>query len=393
MLNLKTTNGHSLISPSGATRWANCPASVRLTMNGVERTNKSAQRGTDIHQLGEDLLNGKKHSEGTSVIREYDGGMFYAGRDMLEEATAYRDYVKDLIVGSHAELFVESKVEIFPEFELSGHVDACVIDQKVLHVIDLKTGRGAVSADNNMQLMMYAIGLYDEHEMFYEIDAIKLHIVQDNAMIHNTNSWECSVDDLMDFKEWIYERAEMALQEDSVCVPSEKACQWCGYADKCVALNEMTTNIISGEFDTIEETIDQVDQVSMDAVLTFLNNQKLIMTLLKAYEGRIEEEIRSGNDVEGWKVIQKRKNKSWVNEAEAHAKLKSWFTKDEFDEFLNVKLITPTQALKLTKGELTDRKVKIFDELWEQKEGDLALAPSSSKAPAVIFGDQFDEEE
>ena len=93
MLNTTTTNGHSLISPSGATRWANCAGSVRLTMKEEQTTNASAQRGTDIHQMGEGILNGMEYTEAQSVIRDNDSGdgagMFYANRDMLEEAKDY----------------------------------------------------------------------------------------------------------------------------------------------------------------------------------------------------------------------------------------------------------------------------------------------------------------
>ena len=61
--------------------------------------------------------------------------------------------------------------------------------------------------------------------------------------------------------------------------------------------------------------------------------------------------------------------------------------------YLNVKLITPTQASKLIKGgDISARKANIFDTLWEQNDGDIALAPSSHKSPAVLMGDQFDEE-
>ena len=56
MLDTTTTNGHSLISPSGATRWANCAGSVRFTMNEKQTTNSAAQRGTDIHQMGEGIF-------------------------------------------------------------------------------------------------------------------------------------------------------------------------------------------------------------------------------------------------------------------------------------------------------------------------------------------------
>ena len=390
MLDTTTTNGHSLISPSGATRWATCAGSVRLTMKEKQTTNSAAQRGTDIHQMGEGILNGIEYVEAQSVIRDNqsgDGkGMFYANRAMLEEAKAYAEYVRSIMTGPHAELFVESHVMILPEYDLSGHVDASVILDKTLHVIDLKTGRNAVSAENNMQMQLYAIGLYEEHEMFYDIENIKLHIVQDNDMIHNTNSWELSVDDLMDFGEWINERARLALQEDSVCTPSEKACQYCSHASKCSALLDKANEIITGEFEDIDEV--NPDEVSIETMLEFVNNKKLIATLTKAYEQRMLDELTAGNTVDGFKLVMGRKNKAWINETEAYKKLKTWLP---LDDVAPRKLATPSQVNKLLGGKVSARKKNVFDTLYEVPEGQPQVAPSSDKRPTYVPIDNFDD--
>tara|TARA_R110000772_G_scaffold5454_4_gene19504 strand:+ start:13101 stop:14165 length:1065 start_codon:yes stop_codon:yes gene_type:complete len=352
-----------------------------------------AQRGTDIHQLGEGILIGTEYTMNSSVQRDMGNGMFYAGAPMLEEAEAYAKYVKALMVAPHAELFVESKVSIIPEHDVSGHVDACVITQNVLHVIDLKTGGGAVDAENNSQMMMYAIGLYEEHEMFYDIDIIKLHIVQNNAMIQNTNAWECTVDDLMDFKEWIIERARLARQEDSECNPSEKACQWCSYSSRCQALHDFTVGIVTGDFEDMEamdEVVSTTDHkdLSMEHVTTMLNYRTMINSLMKSYEERVFDELNAGNDVDGFKLVKGRKNKKWVNETEAYDKLKSWLP---LDDVAPRKLVSPTQANKLLGGSVSARKKNTFDTLYEVPEGALQLAPSSDKREAVVIANDFEE--
>ena len=321
--------------------------------------------------------------------------MFYAGKPMLEEAKAYADYVKSLMVGPHSELFVESQVSILPEYDVSGHVDACVIDGSTLHVIDLKTGRGAVSAENNLQMQLYAIGLYEEHEMFYEIETIKLHIVQDNDMIHNTNSWELSVDELMDFKDWISERARLALQEDSVCTPNPQQCQWCDHKDKCVALNESVMDIVNGEFESLdelmEETGGEAEMVSQEAILKLVENEKLITDLIKAYKDRLTSDLLAGEKIDGYKLVQTTKRKKWVNENEAYKKIKGWMTVPEFEDFAPRKLCTPTQAAKMLKGKMTSRKENIFETLFEVPEGDITFAPVSDKRKEYIPAEGFDD--
>lgn len=389
MLCTRTTNGHSLISPSGATRWASCAGSVRLTMNEENKTNAMAQRGTDIHQLGEMMLKGETFEVGVSVPRELHGddkpSMFWANADMVEEATNYCNYVHDLATDPSAEILAEAKVVIIPEYDVNGHIDATVINNKTLHIVDLKTGRGEVSAEENMQLQLYALGTLDEHDMFYDFDTVVLHIVQDNAMISNTHSWETTPEDLEDFREWITERARLALQEDSICTPSEKACQWCSHASKCEGLMEEVT----GAFEMVEDDVKSDTNLSIDVISFIMSKRKMFDTAMKAYEGRIEDEIRQGNDVEGFKLVKGRKNKRWVNENEAYDKLKTWLP---LDDIAPRKLLSPTQATKLLKGgDISARKSNIFDTLFEVPEGDIKLVASSAKGEPVVFGEDFED--
>ena len=389
MLNTMTTNGHSLISPSGASRWTTCSGSVRLTMDEENTTNAMAQRGTDIHQLGEMLLNGEEVVEARSVAREVWGdekpSMFYANRDMVEEATNYFDYVQALATEDGAEIIAEAKVEIIGEYDVSGHIDATVISGTTLHVVDLKTGRGRVSAEENLQLQLYALGTLDEHEMFYDFDKVVLHIVQDNAMISNTHSWETTPEDLEDFREWVTERARLALQEDSVCTPSESACQWCSHASKCEALGGEVTET----FETLEETVKEgVGEMSLEDIAFIMSKQKILSTAFKAYEQRITDELHAGNKVEGFKLVMGRKNKKWINENEAYDKLKSWLP---LDDVAPRKLQSPTQVNKLLGGQISARKKNVFDTLYEVPEGLPQLAPSSDSRAEYIPTEEFED--
>lgn len=389
---------HSLLSPSSSHRWAVCAASVRLTRDIPNTTNARAQRGTDIHQLGEMLLRGDTTLEkGRSVVRaddRADAPMFYIIADMLEEATQYANYVKALMTDPDAELMIEAKADLnMVAPDTSGHVDAVVINGATLHIIDLKTGRGEVSAENNSQLMLYALGIYHEIEMFYDIDTIKLHIVQDNQMITNTNSWELGVDDLLDFGEWIAERAKLALAEDSECTPTEKACQWCSYSSKCKALFDLVNDVITGDFADLDElanvpTKQISEEVSIEEMTNFLSHKKMIDNLVKAYEERIFNELSAGNEVSGFKLVMSRKNKAWINETEAYDKLKTWLP---LDDVAPRKLVSPSAVEKMLGKSISTRKKNVFDELYETPAGQPQLAPASDKRPSYKPTVDFDD--
>ena len=387
MLDTKVNGNHSLISPSGAARWTACPASVRFGMQYEDTTNAMAQRGTDIHQLGEMMLNGEKINVGTSIPRECGNGMFWANADMLAEAQAYHDYVHSLATEPDAEIMAEQKVDIIPEYDVSGHIDATVINGDTLHIVDLKTGRGPVSAEGNLQLQMYALGTLDS--LFEDFEKVVLHIVQDNNMIHNTNSWETTPEDLEDFREWVTEKARLALQEDSECVPSEAACQWCPHAGNCEALTKEVTDAFDDlDATTEDEVVGKSVSSDMDTIIEFMKKKPLLDIAFKAYESRIEDELRAGKEVKGFKLIRATTRKKWVNETEAYDKLKSWLP---LDEVAPRKLATPTQVAKMLGKDISTRKKNVFEELWEQPEGELKCVPESARGKAVVVGDMFEE--
>lgn len=149
-----------------------------------------------------------------------------------------------------------------------------------------------VSAEENLQMQLYALGTLDEHEMFHEFDKVVLHIVQDNASVHNTNSWETTPEDLEDFREWITERARLALQEDSECTPSEAACQWCSHAPKCDALMKFTADALDfTDLDTEELIIGESIVAPIETITDLLTKKPLLDIAFKAFNQRIMDEI------------------------------------------------------------------------------------------------------
>ena len=69
----------------------------------------------------------------------------------------------------------------------------------------------------------------------------------------------------------------------------------------------------------------------------------MIIDLLNAYEERALFELESGNEVKGFKMVEKRVNKSWVDANAAYDKLTDLF---KLDEITTSKLMTPTQVAK-----------------------------------------------
>ncbi len=374
-------SAHAKLSPSASSRWLVCPGSIRLSENVEDKGNAAANRGTLIHKIGEDLLNGIEHHVGEMIACDEKELRTAIDNEMLNEAKAYAEYVRNLVKPGD-ELIVEMKVDlthIAPE--TFGHADSVVIDieNEILHVVDLKTGRQPVSAEQNTQLMLYAAGAYEEFNMFYGISTVRLHIVQDNSSVSNTNSWELSAEELEEFAEFAKERAAEALSDNAPCVPGETQCRYCPAVEKCPALMKE----IEKAFEDIEEGSDgePEETPTTERMAELVARKKLIDIAIARYEQYLLEAIMNGNKVPGFKVVRKQTRKRWVNEIEAFEKLRRW---GPLDEIAPRKLITPTQAEKIVLGkDASTKKKNIFNSLWEKPEGSLTLAPESDKRPPV----------
>lgn len=103
----------------------------------------------------------------------------------------YLDYIKDTALSLMAapSVRIEQRVyfkeytyaDLEDKIEGSGIADCIMLYRDTVHVIDFKYGKspnGLVSAKENPQLSLYALGAYRAYRMLYPISKVKLTIVQ-----------------------------------------------------------------------------------------------------------------------------------------------------------------------------------------------------------------------
>ena len=369
------------LGPSGSSRWLTCPASVRMTKDTPNRTNPAAELGTAVHEIGERCLRDGIEAKSFLGDTVYD---HLVDEKMVMDAQYYVDYVRSFLTET-SELFVEQKLDLQMVAEGTfGSSDAIVIADTTIHVFDYKNGRGHVDPVENTQGQLYALGAYHENSLFYDLDTVVIHIIQPNSSQGgHASSWEISVDDLLKFGDYAHTQAQLALTDDAPFCPSQKACQWCDYAPKCKAVYDYTMDIVETGMNDISS-----DEVTIEMVVELVGHKALITQTLKAYEARLESALLDGDTVDGWKLVEKRANKKWLNEITAYEKLIRWFKQDEFT---TRKLATPTQVMKLMGKDVSTKKKNIFDTLWETPETGLTIAPETDKRPAVSPTDDMDD--
>lgn len=354
---------HAKLSASGAHRWMACPGSVNAEGGRVDRTSSFAEEGTRAHDLMEIALKSGKPCRDLTQDRE-----------MADFVQVYVDYVNSLRQPGDA-LFIEYRVD-FSEWvpEGFGTADTIIVSDEVLHIIDLKYGKGVpVYAENNPQLMLYALGAYDECMFLSDFQSVKISIVQ--PRLDTISEWEISITDLLKFGEVVRQAALDTQNPKAKRVPGEKQCRWCKAKATCPALYKMTSDTLLADFEQIDEA-PQPHKLSFAQMRLALENKGLIEAWLLSVENSVKDLLLEGGTFEGFKLVEGRSVRKWSDEDQAGERLvdlvgeQNAFTK---------KLISPAQAEKLLGKK---DKAKIGD-IVAKPRGAATLAKETDPRPAI----------
>jgi hypothetical protein len=302
--------------------------------------------------------------------------------EMLRIAEEYADYVRSFLAPD-SQLLVEEKFDLsFIAPNTFGTSDTTVLVDGHLHVMDLKTGQLIVYAEENTQLMLYALGAL-EHFKDEFIEEVTLHIVQ--TRVGHISTWTTTVERLEEFRNFAHTQAMKIISDEVEFSPSDKACQWCLHKAKCETLATYVEDIVRGEFDDLDAIDGKADSVLPAHMTRILENESLIISFIKAVKDKALEELQNGNDVDGFKLVRSKKHKRWIDKDKAEAyllrKLKKAGT-------FKQTLITPAQAIKAVGKD----NAQHLEKMIEIPEGDIVLAPESDKRESVTaICDEFDE--
>ena len=377
---------HALLSPSSAHRWLACPASVAASAGLQDKPSEHAAEGTLAHDLAACAL-----ETGTDAP------------DTHPELQVYLDYVRAI----PGERMVEQRIDIAAvtgEAGAQGTADAVVIDGDTLHVIDLKWGRGVqVDAENNEQLILYALGALDSLDPLGEIETVALAIVQ--PRIGHLSKWVTTAEHLRGLQHRIRLAAGHALAltvkgpEPADYRPGEKQCRWCLAKATCPAATAHVLDTVAGDFTDVsqdlapqlEPGVIAVDRLGPDDLGRCMAALPLVETWVKAVRGETETRLLAGLPVPGFKLVAGRKGaRRWADEGEAEAALKAMRLKQE--QMYDLKLISPTTAEKLhSAGAIGPRQWPKLQGLITQADGAPSVAPDADKRPALAVSATADE--
>lgn len=367
---------HALLSPSAAHRWLNCTAAPRLEAGIEDKGSSFAEEGTLAHAycakklktfLGLDVAGEEKE------IAEYFA-QYHTG-EMDEYTDTYATIVLEKYNAAKAKtadalLLVETRLD-FGQYvpEAFGTADAIIIADGTMEVIDFKYGKGVkVSAVENPQMMIYGLGAFDKFAFDYNINAVRMTIVQ--PRIDNLSEYDISAEYLEKWAETVLvPSAKKAFKGDGPQKPGTW-CKFCKVKNSCRALSELCTDAANKEpkLLTPEELAENI-----------LPILPVVKTWLSGVEDYALAQALSGVKFPGWKIVEGRSVRKITDTQAAGDALQAAGYKAE-------EIYKPTELRTITDLEkLTGKKqfATICGDYIDKPQGKPTLAPESDKRKAI----------
>jgi len=308
------TRKHARLSASRTDRFMQCPGSYRLeSLMPYEPAGEAAAIGTAIHELSEIILSGKEVPAGTDP-------------DHVAMAQGYADFVNTLVENPRKKLIEVNLDEGLKSLHpaLGGTADAVLVDGNHLHVIDLKTGRVAVDATDNKQLLTYALGAMRQLKAPSTIECT-MHIFQPRV---GHSKWTVSGNYLNLHGKRLVEAAELALSSDAPTSPSPDACRYCKAKTICPSMREKVQIAARSDF-----------MPDMTVTPEMLDDAALVAAWAEMVQAAAKEQLANGKSIQGWTMRLGRKTKFWKDEKLVQEAFK--------DMLIAWELKSPSAVLKL----------------------------------------------
>lgn len=404
-------DSHALLGASSSHRWLHCPPSARLCADLPDTDSPYAREGSLAHELAALCLQQIYQSPRTKAAYASARARILNALGYAAEATecggtvapdeaaqirarsaassaadaavgAYLDLIQDdcsLIYTNKPMVLIEQRVD-YSRFapEGFGTCDCITFGQDKsgqwwMRVYDYKHGKGVpVTAERNSQLLLYALGALDAFSLIYPIDMIALTICQPRR--DNITSWQITPEELLAWGESIRPIAAQAYAGEGEFCEGDW-CQFCGAKDRCRTRAERFTALEDFGYRTPADPRDPLTDAELSDVLTVGERLDKWLDQLRKY---VQDLLLAGGTVPGWKLVEGRAVRAFVDPVQAFELAKAAGVKEE--------LLYVREPITLTALESLMGKKPFAEALATQitrKPGKPALVPEADPRPAI----------
>ena len=360
---------HAVLSASSANRWLHCPPSVRLSEGYMDKASVFAMEGTSAHELCEYKLRSALSMEAENPTENLD---FY-NTEMEECAEGYATYILELVEKSKENcsdpvVMVEQRVD-FSRYvpEGFGTADCIIIADETLNIVDYKHGKGVeVSAEDNPQMKLYALGALELFDCLYDISKVQMTIFQ--PRLSNVSVFVMDKADLLNWaNDELTAKAELAFEGKGELCCGEW-CKFCKAKANCKERARVNMEMAQYEFRkssllTDEEVVKILSRI--DELTSWASDVKNFA---------LEQAVR-GKQWPGWKVVEGRSNRKYTDEG-AVAQVVKNAGYNPYDE----KIMGITNMTKMLGKEKFN---ELLGDFVERPQGKPTLVPEDDNRPEM----------
>ena len=399
---------HALLSASSSKQWLHCTPSARLQEQFPNESSVYAAEGTFAHEVCEYKV--RKYLK--ERVKRPQSEEYYT-----EEIDRITDVYAEFVIGIIEEMkrngceplvMVEEKVN-YSHIAPSGFgtADMLIIGKDengkgVLHIADFKTGQGVfVDADHNSQMMLYALGGLAAYGYIYDIEIVRMSIIQ--PRLENISTFECTRSELEDWGESIRETAKLAYEGKGEQTPGEW-CRFCRAKPVCKACKDEALSLCREEFLDLDDgalseeadassEVDGSEPVFKNPGLIPISELAQLLPTLNRISSWIEavfafinsEAINHGVPIPGYKVVVGRSKRVFTDtKAVVETAVANGYT-DLYKQ----------QLITLTEFETMMGKKKFAELLGKyvtKPPGKLSLVPESDPREPVVLNNSPNQE-
>lgn len=360
---------HAVLSASSANRWLHCPPSVRLSEGYMDKASVFAMEGTSAHELCEYKLRSALGMEAENPTENLD---FY-NTEMEECAEGYATYILELVekakeTCSDPVVMVEQRVD-FSRYvpEGFGTADCIIIADETLNIVDYKHGKGVeVSAEDNPQMKLYALGALELFDCLYDISKVQMTIFQ--PRLSNVSVFVMDKADLLNWaNDELTAKAELAFEGKGELCCGEW-CKFCKAKSNCKERARVNMEMAQYEFRkssllTDKEVVEILSRI--DELTSWASDVKNFA---------LEQAVR-GKQWPGWKVVEGRSNRKYTDEG-AVAQVVKNAGYNPYDE----KIMGITNMTKMLGKEKFN---ELLGDFVERPQGKPTLVPEDDNRPRM----------
>ena len=373
-------NNHAILSASSSHRWLECPLSAKLCSEQPDTASEYAQEGTDAHALCEHKLKALLGMETTDPTEN----LTYYNEEMERCANEYAVYVSEQVektksVCKGPVVLVEQRLDFsrwVPEGFGTG--DCVIVADGTLTIVDMKYGLGIlVSAENNPQMMLYALGALELFDSIYDINTVSMTIFQPRR--DNISEHTISKEDLLRWADEVLAPTALLAIKGEGEFKAGDHCRFCKAKSNCRKRAEFNLELTHYDF----EPPATLDNIEIAAVLAKADELVSWVTDVKEYALR---QALSGVTYDGFKVVEGRSNRKYTDENAVVEAVKS----AGYDPYEHSVLGITAMTSLLGKKKFEE----LLGALITKPQGKPTLVPASDKRPALNTAkDDFSEEE